>query len=129
MKRGSMPIGRRERAKRDKRVRILAAAGELFTRHGVRGVTTQQSPTERTMRSGRCTCMRPRLPAPSRPLWCWRGLACHEASGAFVHPGPTTRSAQPLPSWRCRLTLGNAKEPPSVADRGWFRLCMVTGPS
>ena len=42
MKRGSMPIGRRERAERDKRERILAAAGKLFTRHGVRGVTTQQ---------------------------------------------------------------------------------------
>jgi AcrR family transcriptional regulator len=42
MERGSMPIGRRERAKQDKRERILAAARELFTRHGVSGVTTQQ---------------------------------------------------------------------------------------
>jgi AcrR family transcriptional regulator len=42
MERGSMPIGRRERAKRDKRARILAAARELFARHGVSGVTTQR---------------------------------------------------------------------------------------
>jgi len=35
-------IGRRERAKRDKRERISGAASELFTRHGVSGVTTQQ---------------------------------------------------------------------------------------
>lgn len=37
-----MPIGRRERAKRDKRERIMAAARELFAEHGVGGVTTQQ---------------------------------------------------------------------------------------
>jgi AcrR family transcriptional regulator len=42
MEHGSTPIGRRERAKRDKRARILAAARELFARHGVGGVTTQQ---------------------------------------------------------------------------------------
>jgi AcrR family transcriptional regulator len=42
MERASTPIGRRERAKRDKRARILAAARELFARHGVGGVTTQQ---------------------------------------------------------------------------------------
>lgn len=36
------PIGRRERAKQDKRERILAAARELFAEHGVGGVTTQQ---------------------------------------------------------------------------------------
>jgi AcrR family transcriptional regulator len=37
-----MPIGRRERAKQDKRERIMAAAQELFAEHGVGGVTTQQ---------------------------------------------------------------------------------------
>lgn len=37
-----MPIGRRERAKQDKRERILAAARELLAQHGVSGVTTQQ---------------------------------------------------------------------------------------
>lgn len=37
-----IPLGRRERAKEDKRRRIMAAAGELFTEHGVTGVTTQQ---------------------------------------------------------------------------------------
>jgi AcrR family transcriptional regulator len=37
-----MPIGRRERAKQDKRERIMAAARELFAEHGVGGVTTQQ---------------------------------------------------------------------------------------
>lgn len=39
-----MPIspGRRERAKKDKRDRILAAAREQFAVHGVGGVTTQQ---------------------------------------------------------------------------------------
>lgn len=37
-----MPIGRRERAKRHKRERIMAAARELFAEHGVGGVTTQQ---------------------------------------------------------------------------------------
>lgn len=37
-----MPIGRRERAKQDKRERIMAAARELLAQHGVRGVTTQQ---------------------------------------------------------------------------------------
>jgi AcrR family transcriptional regulator len=42
LKRGSTPIGRRERAKQDKREQILTAARELFTRHGVSGVTTQQ---------------------------------------------------------------------------------------
>lgn len=36
------PLGRRERAKEDKRRRIMAAAGELFAEHGVTGVTTQQ---------------------------------------------------------------------------------------
>ena len=35
-------IGFRERGKRDKRERILAAARELFTRHGFSGVATQQ---------------------------------------------------------------------------------------
>ncbi|MCI2956690.1 TetR/AcrR family transcriptional regulator [Agromyces atrinae] len=34
--------GRRERAKEDKRRRIMTAARELFARHGVGGVTTQQ---------------------------------------------------------------------------------------
>ena len=37
-----MPIGRRERAKQDKRERIMAAARELFAEHGVGQVTTQQ---------------------------------------------------------------------------------------
>ena len=37
-----MPIGRRERAKQDKRERIMAAARELFAERGVGGVTTQQ---------------------------------------------------------------------------------------
>jgi AcrR family transcriptional regulator len=37
-----MPIGRRERAKQDKRERIMAAARELLAQHGVSGVTTQQ---------------------------------------------------------------------------------------
>ena len=37
-----MPVGRRERAKQDKRERIMAAARELFAEHGVGGVTTQQ---------------------------------------------------------------------------------------
>jgi AcrR family transcriptional regulator len=40
--RGRMPVGRRERAKRDKRERIMAAARELFAERGVSGVTTQQ---------------------------------------------------------------------------------------
>ena len=35
-------LGRRERAKEDKRRRILAAARELFVERGVSGVTTQQ---------------------------------------------------------------------------------------
>ena len=42
MGRGRMPIGRRERAKQDKRERIMTAARELFVEHGVSGVTTQQ---------------------------------------------------------------------------------------
>jgi AcrR family transcriptional regulator len=42
MRGGRMPIGRRERAKQDKRERIMAAASELFAEHGVGGVTTQQ---------------------------------------------------------------------------------------
>ncbi|MEU5334288.1 TetR/AcrR family transcriptional regulator [Streptomyces asoensis] len=37
-----MPIGRRERAKQDKRERIMTAARELFAEYGVGGVTTQQ---------------------------------------------------------------------------------------
>ncbi|MCX5188106.1 TetR/AcrR family transcriptional regulator [Streptomyces sp. NBC_00268] len=39
---GHMPIGRRERAKQDKRERIMTAARELFVEHGVDKVTTQQ---------------------------------------------------------------------------------------
>ncbi|MCX4706725.1 TetR/AcrR family transcriptional regulator [Streptomyces sp. NBC_01352] len=42
MGRGHMPIGRRERAKKDKRERIMTAARELFAEHGVSRVTTQQ---------------------------------------------------------------------------------------
>ena len=38
----SQPVGRRERNKQDKLDRIIAAAGELFARHGVDEVTTQQ---------------------------------------------------------------------------------------
>lgn len=36
------PVGRRERNKQDKLERITAAAGELFAKHGVDDVTTQQ---------------------------------------------------------------------------------------
>ncbi|AUG29795.1 MULTISPECIES: TetR/AcrR family transcriptional regulator [Microbacterium] len=36
------PAGRRERAKEDKRRRIMDAARTLFAEHGVGGVTTQQ---------------------------------------------------------------------------------------
>ena len=42
MRDAQVPIGRRERAKQDKRERIMAAARELFAEHGVGGVTTQQ---------------------------------------------------------------------------------------
>lgn len=42
MRERRVPIGRRERAKQDKRERILAAARELLAQHGVSGVTTQQ---------------------------------------------------------------------------------------
>lgn len=42
MRRGQVPIGRRERAKKDKRERIVTAARELFAEHGISGVTTQQ---------------------------------------------------------------------------------------
>jgi hypothetical protein len=42
MGRGRIPIGRRERAKQDKRERIMTAARELFVERGVSGVTTQQ---------------------------------------------------------------------------------------
>lgn len=38
----SQPVGRRERNKQDKLDRIIAAASELFARHGVDEVTTQQ---------------------------------------------------------------------------------------
>ena len=38
----SQPVGRRERNKQDKLDRIIAAAAELFARHGVDEVTTQQ---------------------------------------------------------------------------------------
>src|SRR6266568_7599980 len=38
----SQPVGRRERSKQDKLDRIIAAAGELFARHGADEVTTQQ---------------------------------------------------------------------------------------
>ena len=37
-----MPVGRGERAKGDKRERIMAAARELFAERGVSGVTTQR---------------------------------------------------------------------------------------
>ena len=42
MRDARIPMGRRERAKQDKRERITAAARELFAEHGVGGVTTQQ---------------------------------------------------------------------------------------
>jgi AcrR family transcriptional regulator len=42
MGRGHRRIGRRERAKKDKRERIMTAARELFAENGVSGVTTQQ---------------------------------------------------------------------------------------
>jgi AcrR family transcriptional regulator len=38
----SKPVGRRERNKQDKLDRIMSAASELFARHGVDEVTTQQ---------------------------------------------------------------------------------------
>lgn len=38
----SAPLGRRERNKQQKLARITEAAGELFSRHGVDDVTTQQ---------------------------------------------------------------------------------------
>lgn len=37
-----IPPGRRERAKQDKRERIMLAARELFAQYGISGVTTQQ---------------------------------------------------------------------------------------
>lgn len=42
MPQGPQPIGRRERNKRDKLERIIAAASELFDAYGVDAVTTQQ---------------------------------------------------------------------------------------
>lgn len=42
MRAGHIPIGRRERAKQDKRERIMSAARELFAENGVSKVTTQQ---------------------------------------------------------------------------------------
>ena len=42
MPNGPQPVGRRERNKRDKLERIIAAARELFERYGVDAVTTQQ---------------------------------------------------------------------------------------
>jgi TetR/AcrR family transcriptional regulator len=42
MPNGPQPIGRRERNKRDKLERIIAAARELFEAYGVDAVTTQQ---------------------------------------------------------------------------------------
>lgn len=42
MTNGQVPVGRRERSKRDKRERIMCAARELFAIHGAGGVTTQQ---------------------------------------------------------------------------------------
>ncbi|MFC4507701.1 MULTISPECIES: TetR/AcrR family transcriptional regulator [Streptomyces] len=39
---GHTPVGRRERAKEDKRERIMTAAREQFAEHGVSGVTTRQ---------------------------------------------------------------------------------------
>lgn len=42
MSQENVPIGRRERAKQDKRERIMAAAQELFATQGVCNVTTQE---------------------------------------------------------------------------------------
>jgi AcrR family transcriptional regulator len=42
MSAASQPVGRRERNKQAKLARIIAAASELFTEHGVGEVTTQQ---------------------------------------------------------------------------------------
>jgi TetR/AcrR family transcriptional regulator len=42
MPNGAQPVGRRERNKRDKLERIIAAARQLFDAHGVDAVTTQQ---------------------------------------------------------------------------------------
>ena len=59
MREARMPTGRRERAKQDKRERIMAAARELFAEHGVGRVTTQQVANAPTSRSAPCSCMRP----------------------------------------------------------------------
>ncbi len=48
----SQPVGRRERNKQDKLDRIIAAAGELFARHGVDEVTTQQIADEADIGTG-----------------------------------------------------------------------------
>lgn len=42
MPNGAQPVGRRERNKRNKLERIIAAARELFNTYGVDAVTTQQ---------------------------------------------------------------------------------------
>lgn len=48
----SRSTGRRERAKEDKRQRIMAAATALFSAHGVGGVTTQQIADEADVVAG-----------------------------------------------------------------------------
>jgi len=48
---------------KDKRERIMTAAGELFVEHGIGVVTMQQSPIAPMSRSGRCTCARPSRPS------------------------------------------------------------------
>jgi hypothetical protein len=60
MEHGHMPIGRRERAKQDKRERIMAAARELLAQHGVSGVTiAADRPIGPMLRSAPYTCTHP----------------------------------------------------------------------
>src|SRR5688500_17389881 len=52
MQHSPQPIGRRERNKRDKLERIIAAARDRFDTHGVEAVTTQQIADKADIRTG-----------------------------------------------------------------------------
>ncbi len=90
MRHGSMPIGRRERARQDKRERIVAAARELFARHGVGAVTTQQIADRTDVAIGTLYLHELRFVPPSRSTSA-RSESPHR-SRAFVNSALAARS-------------------------------------
>ena len=109
---GRMPIGRRERAKKDKHERIMTAARELFAEQGVSGVATQQI-------ADRADARGPRTP-PSTPPPGSRCTASPPCSPTWPPSPPTASSPPPsLPAFTLITT-------PTPVQRRAFELLGVS---